>query len=395
MIGGSLALAAGAAAWRLTRKPPLGMSLPEEYRERGRALLGAHPSVDVHSHPGRFFLAGAEPDSLMVRLLPDGFEEERIADMTEAGVTAGLFAIVADLPVLGFTDGGLAAVRAFEPGEAYAEFERQLARLEQLAAGGLIAVARTPDDVRAAHAKGSPVAILACEGGDFIEDDVRRVAAAHAAGLRSISLLHYNPNRLGDVQTGDPVHGGLTDLGRDVVGEMNRLGMLIDAAHASRDTTADMVAASRHPIMLSHSNVATGELDSPRFVSREHARLIADSGGVVGAWPAGIGSDSLADFADQVLALVDAAGTEHVAIGTDMDGNYQPVLTEYRDFPVLAAALLAKGMSEAALAAVLGGNFLRVFDEVSVRTARPAAEQARGAAGHDGPAERPENPETD
>ena len=72
--------------------------------------------------------------------------------------------------------------------------------------------------------------------------------------------------------------------------------------------------------------------------------LVADAGGIIGAGPAGIGSTTLADFGGQIFALVDAVGIEHVAIGTDMDANYKPVLTDYTDFPLLAAALLAAGI---------------------------------------------------
>jgi membrane dipeptidase len=93
--------------------------------------------------------------------------------------------------------------------------------------------------------------------------------------------------------------------------------------------------------------------------------MIADAGGIVGAWPSGIGSESLADFVDQVLALVNVVGAAHVAVGTDMDGNYKPVLDEYADFPLLAAALLLRGLSESDVASILGGNFLRLFDDVS------------------------------
>ncbi len=357
--------AGGGLLWSRTRKPPLGMDIPETFLERGIALLRESPAVDVHGHPGRSFLAGAKPDSLLVRLMPDSFEDERIAGMREAGVAASVFSIVADLAVLGLTDGGLQVVREFEPGEAYADFRRQLARLEVVLGGGRIVPALVPDDVRAAHKEGRPAAILASEGADFAEDDVRRIAEAHAAGLRSITLVHYNTNRLGDTQTGTPVHGGLTAFGQQVVQEMNRLGMIIDVAHASFATARDALAESRAPVMLSHSNLDTWPVKSARFVSLEHARAVTEAGGIIGAWPAGIGSDSLADFVEQVLALVNAVGARHVAIGSDMDGNYKPVLTEYADFPVLAAALLYRGMSEQDVAAVLGRNFLRVFDDVT------------------------------
>jgi membrane dipeptidase len=365
VLAGGVAAAVGALVWSRTRKPPLGMDIPEKFLESGTALLRESPAIDVHAHPGRSFLTGAAPDSLVVRLMPDGFEDERIAGMVEANVAASVFSIVADLAVLGLADGGLQVVREFEPGEAYADFRRQLARLETVLGRGRITAALVPDDIRSAHADGRPAAILASEGADFAEGDAGRIAEAHAAGLRSVTLVHYNTNRLGDSQTSPPRHGGLTPFGQEVVREMNRLGMIVDVAHASFATARDVIEESRAPVMLSHTNLDTWPVESPRFVSLAHARMVTEAGGVIGAWPAGIGSDSLADFVEQVLALVNTVGAEHVAIGSDLDGNYKPVLTEYADFPLLAAALLYRGLSERDTARVLGNNFLRLFDEVA------------------------------
>ena len=359
-----VAAAAAGAWWWSRRKPPLGMDIPEEFLQRGAALLAEYPSVDVHSHPGRSFLVGARPESLIIRLMRDGFEADRIADMRKAHVTASLFSMVADLPLLSLEGGGLHAAREFGEGEARRDYDRQFARLRSLIDDGLIRPGLSPEDIRAAHRDGERVAVLCSEGGDFIEDRLERVAAAHAAGLRSVTLVHYHVNRLGDVQTVAPVHNGLTEFGGEVVQEMNRLGMIIDVAHASYATCAGVVARSSSPVMLSHSSLAGGPEPSPRLITKEHARLVTGSGGIIGAWPAGIGSASLADFVGQCLALVDAVGIEHVAIGTDMDANYKPVLTEYADFPLLAAALLARGLSERDAAKVLGGNFLRLFDDV-------------------------------
>jgi len=363
-ISGGVAIAAGSLWWARSHKPPLGMEIPEDLRRRGAALLAEYPSVDVHSHAGRSFLVGAKPDSLLIRLMRDGFEADRIADMRAAQVTASLLALVADFPLLGIEKGGLRAVREFTDGEAYRDFERQFARFRSLIDDGLIRLGLTPDDIRAAHRAGERVAVLCIEGGDFIEDRLERLAAAHAAGLRSVTLVHYHVNQLGDIQTVAPVHNGLTSLGSEVVREMNRLGMIIDVAHATQATCAGVLAESRVPVMLSHSNLQSGPAPSPRLISTEHARLVTDAGGIIGAWPAGIGSTSLADFVTQIFALVHAVGIEHVAVGTDMDANYKPVLTEYADFPLLAAALLARGMSEGDVAKVLGGNFLRLFDDV-------------------------------
>jgi membrane dipeptidase len=368
VIAGGVAAAAGVLLWSRTRKPPLGIELPEKYRQHGAALVRAYPVVDVHAHPGRSFLAGATPESLLVRLMPDSFEAERIADMRDAHVTASLFSIVADLAVLGLADGGLEVVREFEPDEAFDDFRRQLRRMTTVVDSGVMSLALSPGDIRAAHATGTPVALFASEGADFVEDRLERIAEAHGAGLRSITLVHYNTNRLGDAQTSAPVHRGLTGFGQSVVREMNRLGMIIDVAHASPATVRDVIAESRAPVMLSHTNLDTWPAESPRFIPVDLARIVTGAGGIIGAWPTGIGNSSLADFVDQVLALVDAVGAEHVAVGSDMDGNYKPVLTGYADFPLLAAALLYRGVSEQDTARVLGTNFLRLFDEVAARS---------------------------
>lgn len=369
MAGGIAATAALAAAgglwWSRGRKPPLGMEIPEEFLQRGAALFATHPTVDVHSHAGRSFLVGAEPGSLVIRLMRDGFEADRIADMRRAQVTASLFSLVADFPLLGLEKGGLTVVREFGDGEAYRDYSRQLARVLSLVDDGTLRLGLTPGDIRAAHRAGERVVVLCSEGGDFIEDRLERLAEAHAAGLRSVTLVHYHVNQLADVQTVAPVHQGLTEFGRAVVHEMNRLGMIIDVAHATEATCAGVVAESRVPVMLSHSKLQAGPEPAPRLISAGHARLVADAGGIIGAWPSGIGSASLADFVGQIFALVDAVGIEHVAIGTDMDANYKPVVTDYSDLPLLAAALLARGMSEADTAKVLGGNFLRLFDAVT------------------------------
>lgn len=364
IAGGAALVAGGGLWWTRSRKPPLGMDIPDEYLARGAALMSEGLTVDVHSHAGRSFLVGAEPESLMLRMMRDGFEAERIADMRQAKVTASLFSVVADFALLALERGGLRAAREFEPQEAYADFNRQLDRLLTTIDSGVIELALSPRDIRAAKSSGKQVALLASEGGDFIEDRLERLEQAYAAGLRSVTLVHYHVNLLGDIQTEPAVHHGLTPLGRDAVQEMNRLGMIVDVAHASFETCEDVVAESKAPVMLSHSNLDSGAAPSSRFISQEHARMVADTGGIIGAWPSGIASESLADFVDQVLALVDVVGARHVAIGTDMDGNYKPVLDEYADFPLLAAGLLFRGLSEHDTARILGGNFLRLFDEV-------------------------------
>jgi membrane dipeptidase len=324
------------------------------------------PWVDVHAHPGRCFLAGLPGDDGLVARLGSETCSAAVATMQRAAMAAVSFATVSDLRVIGFTaDGGLRATRPFEPGEAYADHRRQLEALTELTSPLDLSVVRGAADVRAAHAAGRSAALLTCEGADFVEGQLDRIAEAHAAGVRSITLVHYRDNGLGDLQTEPAVHGGLTAAGREAIAEMNRLGMIVDLAHATFATTVDAVEASSTPIMVSHTHLE-GESGptNARLISADHARAVAASGGLIGGWPAGVRSRTLADFVDEVSRLVDVAGIDHVAIGTDMDANYRPVLTRYDQFAIVHEELLERGFTADESDQVLGGNAVALIERV-------------------------------
>jgi membrane dipeptidase len=152
-------------------------------------------------------------------------------------------------------------------------------------------------------------------------------------------------------------------LGR-VVAECNRLGMIIDCAHATFETTAGVLEASADPVMISHSHLNHAERHHPRLLSPEHARAVASAGGLIGAWPSGVTSTSLDDFADEIVRLVDLVGIDHVAIGTDMDANYRPVLTSYADFGVIQDLMAARGLNAGEIGKILGANALGLFAAV-------------------------------
>src|SRR5258708_31256884 len=114
--------------------------------------------------------------------------------------------------------------------------------------------------------------------------------------MSSLTLVHYRVNELGDIQTAEPVHGGLTGFGREVVAEGNRLGVVIDCAHATLRTTLGVLEASADPVMISHSHLDHADRHHPRLLSSEHAMAVASAGGVIGAWPAGVTSATLDDF---------------------------------------------------------------------------------------------------
>src|SRR5262249_49239943 len=136
--------------------------------------------------------------------------------------------------------------------------------------------------VDAAVLPGPPVrGIYAVEGCDFLEGRVDRVQEAYDRGIRSLQLVHYHVNELGDIQTEAPVHGGLTPFGREAVREMNRVGIVVDVAHATFSVVQGVVATTTQPIILSHSDIQDAS-GWARFISPEHARLVAGTGGVIG-----------------------------------------------------------------------------------------------------------------
>jgi membrane dipeptidase len=329
------------------------------------AATGA-PWVDVHAHLGRCFLAGLDAGDPMAGLLGGQDVAVALSAAREAGMAAVTLSTVADLRVLAPDPvKGLRAAREFSPGEAYADHRRQLAGIGELLARLGTPVAVTAEDIHDAWSGGQTAVLVGCEGGDFLEGRLEALAEARALGASSLTLVHYRVNAIGDVQTEEPVHGGLTAFGREVVAECNRLGVVIDCAHATFETTVGVLESSRRPVMVSHSHLDHPGRHHPRLLSPAHARTIADAGGLIGAWPSGVTSTSLADFADELARLADLVGPGHVAIGTDMDANYRPVLTSYADFVVLPRLLADRGLSGADTDQILGTNALGLLRTVA------------------------------
>jgi membrane dipeptidase len=373
--GGVVAAAVGVGGY-LTKHPlpaPIGFEVSPDELARARALLSRHISIDAHAHPGRTFVKGAENLSGLVWVYAQlgSFEQRTLDDMKTGGLTGAAFAAVADFQVLGLQGEGLTVRRAFEPGEAWASYKRQIGNLKALAQRGQVVLAKQAADFAAARAAGKPGALLTVEGGDFLEGQPERVAEAHADGVRSITLMHYRNNELGDIITGAPQHGKLTAAGVAVVKAMNAAGMLVDVAHASEATAMGAIAASSQPVMASHVHIHTEKLQHPRFISKDLAKAVAQTGGgVLGAWPSGIGLADLKGYIDRTLELVEHVGIDHVCLGTDMDANYKPVFDTYVNLPLFVAGLLKRGIQEVDVAKLIGGNFLRVFAAVQAGAAK-------------------------
>ena len=146
---------------------------------------------------------------------------------------------------------------------------------------------------------------------------------------------------------------------------MNRLRMLVDGAHASPDTLRGILAASGHPILVSHTGPAALRPTVRRHLSDDLLQAVASRGGLIGIWPLArtpAGVEQLIAEVDYVRRLI---GVEHVGIGTDMAGLASSSIPTYREFAPLPAALLARGFSGADTRRVLGGNFLRLFETVT------------------------------
>jgi membrane dipeptidase len=326
--------------------------------------------VDLHSHAGRCFLAGLPAGHSAVAAMGAAAIAAAIRAARAAEMTALVLAAVADFAVLRPDPAtGLRAHRDFRAGEAYADYQRQLAGIRKAAAEAGAQVATSAADLDRAARDGRTVVLLGCEGGDFLEGDLRRLEEARAAGLTVLTLVHYRVSEIGDVQTEAPVHDGLSRFGHDVVAECNRLGIVVDCAHASFATTMAVLEASSQPVIVSHGQLGhpeTGHPDGghPRLMSAQHAAAVAEAGGLVGAWPCGITSRSLADFGTEIIRLAEAAGPDHVAFGTDLDGNYRPVLTSYDQLDDLTGLLRDRGLPPDRIHQILGGNAMELLGRV-------------------------------
>lgn len=268
------------------------------------------------------------------------------------------------------------------------------------------ALARTAAEVRAAYRAGRVASLIGVEGGGQIDESFAVLRAYHALGAGYLTLTHSKTISWADSATDDPRHGGLTPFGKAVVGEMNRLGMLVDLAHVSEGVMKDAIAASRAPVIFSHSS-ARALCDHPRNASDEVLRLLAANGGIIMVnfapnyvseqrrqWEADRAAQkarnaslftgapdraasnlssweqthpkpvvTIAMVADHIDHIAKVAGHDFVGLGGDYDGL--PELPQDMDgvdaYPRLLMELMRRGWSDADLRKLAGGNILRVM----------------------------------
>ena len=319
-------------------------------------LLDSVIGVDIHSHA-----AGATG-----RRTPT---YDLAGRMRSGRMTAVCLQHSSDSPVL--QRDGQNRVRVMrEPtsGELWRFTEARLDWFDALVRSQGLGRALKRGDLEAAHRDREPAIVQAIEGCQFIEGKPERIAEVYRRGVRHLQLVHFMPSDLGDNQTESPAHGSLTALGRDVIAECNRLGIVVDVAHGTLTMVEGAARASRTPLILSHTNLASRRLEPfTRLISGDHGKLVASTGGVVGIW-ASPSFGSLAGYVDGVARAVDAFGVDHVGFGTDNGGfgQSQAVWTDYADFPQIVELLRRKGFSSADVGKLVGGNYVRVFNQ-SVR----------------------------
>ena len=283
----------------------------------------------------------------------------------------------------------------YQRGDAYDRFHKGMASMDRQLERNHMKRSLTPADVRTAHKHAQPTVIQAIEGGHFLEGHVERVEEAYHRGLRQFGLLHDSDASvpLGDVYTNPPRFGGLTAFGTAVIKECNRLGMLIDLAHANTQTTEMALKVTTRPVIISHTGLDTqlgtnprmAEMMRPRLISKEQAKMVANSGGLVGVWTHL--ADTPLDYARNVRALVDVIGVEHVCIGTDTKmpppggppagGQHPPRIGERTNqawadqtagfYYAVVDAMLKTGFTQDEMGKIGGGNFLRVFGAAVAR----------------------------
>lgn len=236
-----------------------------------------------------------------------------------------------------------------------------------------IAQARTSDDVTRIISEGKLAGILAIEGGHAIENDVEKLKAYYAKGVRYLTIT-WNNSTAWATSAQDPQSAtkGLSEFGKQVIRTMDSLGMIIDVAHTGIKTIQDILAITKNPIIDSHAGVYALR-NHYRNLTDDQIRSIAQSGGVVGvvfytsflstASASKVTIDTVIKHIDYIKNLV---GIDYVAIGSDFDGGITPPvgLADVSKLPALTLALLKHGYSPADIRKILGENYLRVFKQV-------------------------------
>jgi membrane dipeptidase len=320
-----------------------------------------------------------------------GKNQTDIPRMKDGGLDAEFFAIYVAAK---YAKEGGAASRAMEMIDGvYEQARRHPESME---------MAFTSDDVRRIHKTGKVAALMGIEGGHAIEDNLSSLRQFHRLGVRYMTLTHTNTNNWADSAGGinnpaEKRHGGLSDFGREVVREMNRLGMMVDVSHVSDDTFQDVIETTQAPVIASHSS-CRALTNVPRNMTDEMLKALAKNRGVVMinfyngfinteyAKPGTPAPEKPANTATMEMLMrhfehaIKVAGVDHVGIGSDFDGvdGMLPAgMEDVSKLPAITYELLKRGYSDADVKKILGENLLRVMAEVEGAAKKTQASGAK------------------
>ncbi len=369
------AVAAGLTALSLVALCVLRFWVLPDYEARANPVLDPGP-YRIPPHVRDFhrtsFVADLHADPLLwardltVRGTRGHVDLPRLA---EGGIDLQIFGVVTKVPGTrsydtnrGDTDSlpllFIAAWRS--PATWFSPKARALAQadeLSQLATRTPLTLVLRREDLSADGLKG----LLSLEGMHALEGDAEVLDELHAAGFRMMGLAHHFDNAVAGSAHGVEKHG-LTALGRELVPRMEALGITIDLAHASPVAFADTLGLATRPVVVSHGGVQA-TCPGPRNLSDEQLRSVAANGGVVGIgyFQAAVCDPGVKGIVAAILHVVEVAGVDHVALGSDFDGHVA-VPFDASGMPLLTAVLLDRGMAQADVRKVLGGNVRRVLE---------------------------------
>ncbi|MCF0198038.1 MAG: membrane dipeptidase [Bacteroidaceae bacterium] len=278
--------------------------------------------------------------------------------MTEGGLDASI--MVAYLPQGERDDDTLLATTA--------KTEQIINQIETMVAANCTAmdIARTPDDLYRLKASGKRAVMLGIENGYAIGRDLSLVEHFRQRGVVYMTLCHNGDNDICDSARGHGEHGGLSNFGREIIAEMNRVGMMVDLSHAAETSFWQALECSSTPIVCSHSS-CRALCDHPRNLTDEQMQALARNGGVMQVtlyegFLRRDGKASILDAIEHIHHAVSVMGIEHVGIGTDFDGDGGvPGVASASELINLTRRLLRERYSETDLHLLWGENFLRVM----------------------------------
>ena len=272
-------------------------------------------------------------------------------------------------------DGGLSCtVQTAWPAPSYypVAAARALAELDGIlgqvdAAGPDVRLVTTADEIRACHREDALGVLMNVEGAEPLHGDIGVLGALYRLGVRILQPVWNHRNAAAD-GVGDG-EGGLSNFGRSLIREMNRLGMAVDLSHITRAGFFEVLELSEDPVLFTHGN-CRDIYDHQRNLRDDQIKALAQHGGVFGiSIVAGFMAEETCDVttvADHLDHVVQLVGPDHVAYGSDWDGTrgVPAGLEDVSKLPNLTAELMSRGYADDDLVKIVGGNYLRVFDAV-------------------------------